>query len=65
VFRIALFIEAKKLFSSRIPLFTLLASLLVPFLGAFFMLVLGDPLIAERLGIVSLKAELMGIVVKS
>mgnify|MGYP000855464588 CR=1 FL=1 len=62
MFRIALFIEAKKLFSSRIPLFTLLASLLVPFLGAFFMLVLGDPLIAERLGIVSLKAELMGIV---
>jgi len=53
-------IERKKLFHSKIPLITLLALTLVPFIGGFFMFVLKDPSLAQKLGFVSAKAHIIG-----
>ncbi|MBU5266802.1 ABC transporter permease [Virgibacillus proomii] len=53
-------VEFKKFFRSKIPLITLLAFTLVPFIGGFFMFVLKNPDFAERLGFISKKAQIMG-----
>lgn len=53
-------IERKKLFHSKVPLVTMLALTLVPFVGGFFMFVLKDPSLAQKLGFVSAKAHIMG-----
>jgi ABC-2 type transport system permease protein len=53
-------IEGKKLFHSRIPLITTLALMLVPFIGGFFMFVLKDPSLAQKLGFISAKAQIVG-----
>jgi len=53
-------IERKKLFHSKIPLITLLSLTLVPFIGGFFMFVLKDPSLAQKMGFISAKAHLMG-----
>jgi len=53
-------IEGKKLFHSRIPLMTTLALMLVPFFGGFFMFVLKDPGLAQKLGFISTKAQIVG-----
>lgn len=52
--------ESKKFFHSRVPLLTLLAALLIPFVGGFFMLILKDPEMAQRMGIISTKAQIAG-----
>lgn len=53
-------IEGKKLFHSKIPLMTLLALTLVPFIGGLFMFILKDPVLAQKMGIISAKAQIMG-----
>lgn len=53
-------IEGKKLFNSKVPLITILALTLVPFVGGFFMFVLKDPSLAQSLGFISAKAQIMG-----
>lgn len=53
-------IEGKKFFKSKLPLITILAFSLVPFVGGFFMFVLKDPNLAESLGFISTKAQIMG-----
>lgn len=41
-------IEGKKLFHSKVPLITMLALMLVPFIGGFFMFILKDPSLAQN-----------------
>ncbi|NLY44902.1 MAG: ABC transporter permease subunit [Tissierella sp.] len=53
-------IEGKKFFRSKVPLITMLALSLVPFVGGFFMFVLKDPSLAQNLGFISAKAHIMG-----
>lgn len=53
-------IEAKKFFRSKIPLITMAVLMLIPFIGGFFMFILKDPDLAERLGFISAKAQIMG-----
>src|SRR5690554_2106121 len=53
-------IEGKKLFRSKVPLITLLALMLVPFVGGFFMFVMKDPGLAQNLGLISTKAHIVG-----
>lgn len=53
-------IEAKKFFHSKVPIITMLALMLVPFVGGFFMFVLKDPDLAKSLGFISAKANIMG-----
>lgn len=57
---ISLGVEGKKFFHSKTPLVTMLAALLIPFVGGFFMYVLKDPASAEKMGFISAKAQLMG-----
>lgn len=54
-------IEGKKFFRSKIPLITMLALTLIPFIGGFFMFVLKDPSLAESLGFISAKAQIIGM----
>jgi ABC-2 type transport system permease protein len=42
------------------PLLTMLGFLMVPFMGGFFMIILKDPELARRLGLISAKAQLLG-----
>ncbi|WMM26212.1 ABC transporter permease [Tissierella sp. MB52-C2] len=53
-------IEGKKLFYSKVPLITMLVLMIVPFIGGFFMFVLKDPGLAQKLGFISAKAHIMG-----
>lgn len=53
-------IEIKKLFHSKVPLITFLALMLVPFVGGFFMFILKNPDLAQKLGFISGKAQIMG-----
>lgn len=53
-------IEWKKFFSSKIPFITMLALTFVPFVGGFFMFILKDPDLAQKLGFISVKAHIMG-----
>lgn len=52
--------EYKKLFHSKVPLVSLLALSLVPFIGGFFMLILKDPEMAQRIGLIAAKAHIAG-----
>lgn len=52
--------ECKKFFRSKVPLVTMLAVIIIPFIGGFFMLILKDPKLAQRMGIISAKAQIMG-----
>jgi ABC-2 type transport system permease protein len=42
------------------PLLTMLGFLMVPFMGGFFMIILKDPEFAQRVGLISAKAQLVG-----
>lgn len=53
-------IEGKKFLRSKVPLITMLAFMIVPFIGGFFMFVLKNPDLAENLGFISAKAHIMG-----
>ena len=52
--------ESKKFFHSKVPLITMLAVLIIPFVGGFFMLILKDPEMAQRMGFISAKAQIAG-----
>jgi ABC-2 type transport system permease protein len=54
-----LWVEARKAMRSRMPLFTLLGFMLMPFVAAFFMIILKDPEFARQAGLISAKAQLM------
>lgn len=56
----AVSVESRKLFHSKVPLITMIALLLVPFIGGFFMVILKNPDAARRLGMISAKAQLAG-----
>jgi ABC-2 type transport system permease protein len=54
----ALWVELLKARRSLAPLFTALGFALVPLAGGFFMIVLKDPDMARRLGLISMKARI-------
>ena len=56
----AFLVESKKLFRSKVPLVSLLASLMIPFVGWLFMFILKDPELAQKMGVISAKAHIMG-----
>lgn len=56
----AIWVETLKFRRSKMPLLSLLGFLLVPFMGGFFMIILKDPELARRLGLISAKAQLLG-----
>lgn len=52
-------VEVLKARRSRMPLLTALASSLAPLAGGFFMIVLKDPDLARRVGLISAKAQIV------
>lgn len=56
----AIWVETLKFRRSKMPLATLLGFMLIPFMGGFFMIILKDPEFARRVGLISVKAQLMG-----
>jgi ABC-2 type transport system permease protein len=52
-------VELLKARRSRMPLFTALAATLAPLAGGFFMVILKDPELARRLGLISAKAQIV------
>jgi ABC-2 type transport system permease protein len=55
----AIWVETLKFRRSKMPFLTMLGFLLVPFVGGFFMIILKDPEFARRVGLISVKAQLM------
>jgi len=55
----AVWVERLKARRSRMPLLTALAICLIPLGGGFFMVVLKDPELARRVGLISAKARIM------
>lgn len=55
----ALWVELLKARRSRMPLLTALGFSLAPFAGGFFMIVMKDPDLARRLGMISAKAQIV------
>jgi ABC-2 type transport system permease protein len=55
----AVWVEVLKVRRSKMPLFTALALAMAPFAGGFFMLVMKDPELAQRMGMVSAKAQIV------
>ena len=55
----AIWVELLKARRSRMPLLTVLGFSLAPFAGGFFMVVLKDPELARRLGMISAKAQII------
>lgn len=58
-FRQALWVELLKVRLSHMPLITALGFALAPLAGGFFMLVMKDPLLARRMGMISAKAQIV------
>jgi ABC-2 type transport system permease protein len=58
-FRQAARVEVQKARRSRMPLLTLAAFSLAPLAGGFFMFVLKDPQLAQRMGVISMKAQIV------
>lgn len=54
----AIWVELLKVRRSKVPLFTALGFAMIPLGGGFFMIVLKDPEMARRVGLISLKANL-------
>jgi len=58
----AIYIELLKARRSKLPFFTALGFSLLPLVGGFFMIVLKDPELARRVGLISAKAQItMGV----
>jgi len=57
---IAVSVESKKFFRSKVPFITMLVLLMIPFVGGLFMYILKDPENAQNMGIISAKAQLAG-----
>jgi ABC-2 type transport system permease protein len=55
----AIWVELLKARRSKMPLLTALGFSLAPFAGGFFMIVLKDPDLARRLGMISAKAQIV------
>ncbi len=53
-------VELLKARRSRVPLFTTLALAMAPLAGGFFMIVMKDPALARRMGMISAKAQIVG-----
>jgi ABC-2 type transport system permease protein len=53
-------VEFKKFFHSKVPFISMLALLIVPFMGGLFMFILKDPVLAQKLGVISAKAQITG-----
>jgi ABC-2 type transport system permease protein len=56
----AIWVELLKARRSRMPLLTVLGFSLAPLSGGFFMIVMKDPELARRLGLISAKAQIVG-----
>ena len=54
----AIWVELLKARRSKMPLLTVLGFSLAPFVGGFFMIVIKDPDLARRLGIISVKSQI-------
>ena len=50
-------VELLKARRSKVPLFTALALAMAPLAGGFFMVVMKDPELARRMGMISAKAQ--------
>lgn len=59
-FLTALWVEALKARRSKVPLFTTAGFLILPLVSGLFMLILKNPERAKELGIISVKAQLVG-----
>jgi len=57
--RQALWVEMLKARRSRMPLVTALACAMLPLVGGFFMVILRDPELARRAGLISVKAQML------
>jgi ABC-2 type transport system permease protein len=57
--RQAIWVETLKARRSKMPLFTTLGFMLIPLVSGFFMIILKDPDLARRVGLISAKAQLM------
>jgi ABC-2 type transport system permease protein len=55
----AIWVELLKVRRSKMPIFTALALAMAPFAGGFFMIVMRDPELARRMGMVSAKAQIV------
>ncbi|UCC51972.1 MAG: ABC transporter permease, partial [Anaerolineaceae bacterium] len=55
----AIWVEMLKARRSKMPLLTVLAFSLAPLAGGFFMFIMKDPELARRLGVISLKAQIV------
>ncbi len=55
----AVWVELLKARRSRMPLLTLLAFSLAPLAGGFFMWIMKDPALAQRMGVISMKAQIV------
>jgi ABC-2 type transport system permease protein len=55
----AAWVELLKVRRSKMPLFTALALAMAPLAGGFFMLVMKDPELAQRMGMISAKAQIV------
>lgn len=55
----AVWVELLKVQRSRMPLITVLGFALAPLAGGFFMLVMKDPALARRMGMISAKAQIV------
>jgi ABC-2 type transport system permease protein len=55
----AIWVELLKARRSKLPLLTVLGFSLAPFAGGFFMIVMKDPDLARRLGLISTKAQII------
>lgn len=53
-------VESRKFMRSKVPVLTLSALMIIPFIGGLFMFILKDPELALRLGIITTKAQLAG-----
>jgi len=54
-----IWIEFRKAYRSKMPLWTILGSLLMPFGVAFLIFVARNPVISQKLGLISVKADLV------
>ena len=53
-------VELLKARRSKVPLYTALALAMAPLAGGFFMVVMKDPALARRMGMISAKAQIVG-----
>jgi ABC-2 type transport system permease protein len=52
-------VELLKARRSRVPFFTALGFSMIPLVGGFFMIILRDPELARRMGLISVKAQML------